>query len=114
MISNVENMVVSGWDSPLCNYNHAINSSDVSNVLFKLKARKADGITNLMSDVLINSSPSMAVHISLLFSAILRHGVSPDYMLLATLIPIPKLTKKCLNDSTNYRTIALGSLTTIM
>ena len=41
LMSKVENMVVSGCDSPLCNDNHAINSSDVSNALFKLKARKA-------------------------------------------------------------------------
>ena len=80
-------MVVRDCDVPLCNYNYAINSSDVSNALFKLKASKADGTNNLMSDALINSSPSMAVHISLLFSAMLRHGVSPDNILLATLIP---------------------------
>ena len=64
-MSKVENMVVSGCDSPLCNYNYVINSSDVNNALFKLKARKAYGTNNLMSDTLINSSPSMAGHISL-------------------------------------------------
>ena len=40
----------------------------------------------------------------------LRHGVSLDNMLLATLIPIPKLTKKCLNNSTNYMAIILSSV----
>jgi len=95
-------MVVSGCNSHLCNY------SVVSNALFKLKARKADGTHNLMSDALINSSPSMAVHISLLFSAILIHGVLPYYVLLATLIPIFKSTKKCLNAITNCQAIALG------
>ena len=90
LISKVENMVVSDCDVPLCNYNYAINSSDVSNALFKLKASKADGTNNLMSDALINSSPSMAVHISLLFSAMLKHGVLPDNILLATLTPNPK------------------------
>ena len=103
-------MVVSGCDSPLCNYNHAITSSDVSNVLFKLKARKAGWTNNLMSDALINSSPSMTVHILLLFSAILRHNVSSDNTLLATLMPILKSTKKCLNDNTNYRALALDSV----
>ena len=92
IIPEVENMVVSGCNSPLCNYS-------VSNALFKLKARKADDTNNLMSDALINSSPSMAVHISLLFSAILIHGVLPYNVLLATLIPIFKSTKKCLNDT---------------
>ena len=110
LISKVENMVVSDCDVPLCNYNYAINSSDVSNALFKLKASKADGTNNLMSDALINSSPSMAVHISLLFSAMLKHGVLPDNILLATLTPNPKSTKKCLNYSTNYRAIVLSSV----
>ena len=82
----------------------------MNNALFKLKARKADGKNNLMSDALINSSPSMAVHISFLFSAILRHGVSPDNMLLATLIPVRKSTNKCLNDSINYSAIAISSV----
>ena len=62
-----------------------------------------------MSDALINGSPFMAVHISLLFSAILRDGVSPDNMLLTILIAIPKSTKKGLSDSTSYRAIAFGS-----
>jgi len=67
LLSKVDNMAVSGCDSPLCNYNNATNRSDVSDALFKLKARKAYGSNNIMSDALINSSPSMAVHISLLF-----------------------------------------------
>jgi hypothetical protein len=40
----------------------------------------------------------------------LRHGIVPINMLMATLIPIPKNTKKSLNDSANYRAIALGSI----
>ena len=110
LISEVDNVVLSGFDSPLCNYNHVINSSDVSNALLKLKARKADGTNNLTSDALINSSPSIAVHISLLFSAMLRHCISPENMLSATLIPIPISTNLFLNDNTNYRAIALSSV----
>ena len=93
----------------MCNYNHDSNNSDASNVLFNLKTRQADGTNKVMSDALINSSPFMAVHISLLFSAILRDGVSPDNMLVAILIAIPKSTKKGLSDSTNYRVIAFCS-----
>ncbi len=40
----------------------------------------------------------------------LRHGTAPSSMCLSTIIPIPKNRKKSLNDSTNYRAIALGSL----
>jgi hypothetical protein len=111
LMLKVENMV---WLNVvvilLCNSSHVINFSDVSNAQCKLKARTADGTNDLMSDALINSGSSMVVNLSLLFSAILRHRVSPDNMLLATLIPIPKSTKKCVKDSTNYRTIAPGSV----
>ena len=94
LMSKVENMTGSGRDSSLCNYNHAIDSSDVSNAIFKLKARKAGGTNNVRSHDLINSSPSVAVHILLLVSAILRHGASPDNTLLAILIPFAKSVKK--------------------
>ena len=75
IMSEVENMVVSGCNSHLCNYSHAINNSDVSNALFKFKARKADDTNNLMSFALINSSPSMAVHISSMGSSPYQKGV---------------------------------------
>jgi len=38
------------------------------------------------------------------------HGVSPNNMLLSTLVPIPKIRKRFLNDNNNYRAIALGSI----
>ena len=40
----------------------------------------------------------------------LRHGVSPQSTSLSTIIPVRKNRKQCLNDSSNYRRIALGSL----
>jgi len=38
------------------------------------------------------------------------HGVSSNNMLLSTLVPISKNRKKSLNDTNNYRAIALGSI----
>ena len=40
----------------------------------------------------------------------LVHSFSPGNMLVSTIIPIPKSTKKSLNDSSNYKGIALGSI----
>jgi hypothetical protein len=40
----------------------------------------------------------------------LKHGVLPDNILLATLTPNPKWTKKCFTVITNYRVIALSSV----
>jgi hypothetical protein len=96
--------------SKKCYSSHVIEVSDVIDSMEKLKARKSDGINNLKSDAFINGCHSLFTHISLLFSALLRHGVTPNNMLLATLVPIPKNKRKCLNDSSNYRAIALGSI----
>ena len=52
----------------------------------KPKARKSDGINNLKSNAFIIRCHSLFTHIFLLFSAPLRHGVTPNNMLLATSI----------------------------
>ena len=64
----------------------------------------------MKSDALLNGCHSLFIHISLLFSALLRCGVTPNNILLATLVSIPKNKRKCLNHSSNYRAIALGSI----
>ena len=46
----------------------------------------------------------------MLFTAMLVHGVIPSDISVSTLIPIPKNKMKSLNDSDNYRAIALGSI----
>jgi hypothetical protein len=93
-----------------CYSSHVIKVNDVIASMAKLKIGKSDGVNNLRSDALINGCDSLFTHISLLFSALLKHGFTPNNMLLATLIPIPKNKRKCLNDSSNYRAIALGSI----
>ena len=46
----------------------------------------------------------------MLFSTWLSHGHAPKAMRLSTIIPIPKNIRKSLNDSDNYRGIALNSV----
>ncbi len=75
-----------------------------------LKGGKSDGEEGLMSDNVINGTHALYVHLSLVFNAMLIHGLSPDSMLLATMIPIPKDKRKSLCDSNNYRAIALSSI----
>ena len=89
---------------------HVIEVSDVIDSMEKLKVSKSDGINNLKWDVFINGCYSLFTLISLLFSALLRHGVIPNNTLLATLIPISKNKWKCLSDNSNYRAIALGNI----
>jgi len=69
---------------------YSLHVIQVSDVIDSLKASKADDINNLKSDTFINGCHSLFTHISLLFSALLRHRVTPNNMLWATLVPIPK------------------------
>ena len=50
------------------------------------------------------------LYLSLLFSCMVRHGYSPDCILVTTISSIPKNKRKSLNDSDNYRGIALSSV----
>ena len=46
----------------------------------------------------------------MLYNLMLKHGYAPDDMLISTVVPIPQNKKKSLNDSNNYRGIALSSI----
>ena len=76
----------------------------------RMKPFKADGLEATSSDILINACTELHVHLGLLFNSMLIHGVSPCNLLISTLVPIPKNKNKSLNDSDNYRAIALGSI----
>ncbi len=64
----------------------------------------------LMSDNIIHGTHSLYVLLTIVFNAMLIHGVSPDSMILGTMVPIPKNKKKSLCNSDNYRAIALSSI----
>ncbi len=64
----------------------------------------------LMSDNIIHGTHSLYVLLTIVFNAILIHGVCPDFMILGTIVPIPKNKKKSLCNSDNYRAIALSSI----
>jgi len=106
----VDNGIIDCCSTGKCRVPHHIEVTDVKSAINKLKCNKADGVTNLMSDALLNSPLSLTTHLSLLFSACIIHGFTPENMLLSTLIPIPKSNTKSRSDSSNYRAIALGSL----
>ena len=102
--------VVSKCCNGLCDTSHNITTQDVINAIAKLKPYKVDGKFETYSDNLINASPNLYVHLSILFTCMLTHNSVPDDMLLATLVPIPKSRNKSLSDSNNYRSIALSSI----
>ena len=75
-----------------------------------LKCGKHDGHTGHYSDHIIHGSDNLYVHMSLLFRAMITHGYAPSGLLNVSVYPIPKNNRKSLNDSENYRGIALGSV----
>ncbi len=69
---------------------HSIISSEVLSAIRNLKHDKKDGDSEIVSDDIIYSDESLSVHIAILFTAMLRHSLTPDGMLTGTMIPIPK------------------------
>ena len=92
-----------------CSYSHAINVLDVQTALRHLKSGKNDGNLGYYTDHLINGTQKLHVHISLLLTSMVTHAFTPTEMLLSTIVPIPKDTRKSISDSANYRGIALSS-----
>ena len=89
---------------------YKITVPDVMNAVTHLKDGKSDGYEGLSSEHFIHGNRQLYVLLSILFTLFLRHGFSPDSMILGTMIPIPKDKKKSLCSSSNYRAIALSSI----
>ncbi len=117
---NVEDMSVLKHDIEnavgskcMCNFvhgNHAITFTDCYDAIKKLKHSKSDGCTGLLSDHIIHAGDRLACYLALLFTSMLRHGSSPDGMLLGTMIPLSKGKWISLSCSDNYRAITLSSI----
>ena len=72
---------------------YTINVDDVKKAIHNLKCGKSDGEEGLSSDHFIHAPALLNVFLSLVFNAMLYHGVSPDSMRIGTMIPIPKVKK---------------------
>ena len=94
----------------LCESCHNVNVEDVCKSIKCIKPCKTDGVDDISSDILINACEELNIHMSLLFTMMLTHGYCPKNMLISTLIPITKDKTKSINNSDNYRAIALGSI----
>jgi hypothetical protein len=93
-----------------CYHTHTVTHTNVREALQCMKSGKNDGDGDFSSDFLINGTHNLEVHMSLLFTSILQHGVFPEEFVVSTIIPIPKNKRKSINCSSNYRGIALGSI----
>ena len=88
----------------------SISADDVVRGVSEMKSGKSDSNHQFYTDHLLHDPQRLYVLLSMLFTAMLVHGVIPSDISVSTLIPIPKNKKKSLNDSDNYRAIALGGI----
>ena len=90
--------------------NPTMNVHLVKKAISKLKHNKSDGSVNISSEHFLNACDELSVHLSMLFTLMLRNSYAPRDLLISKLKPIPKNLRKSVNDSNNYRSIALSSL----
>ncbi len=92
-------------------FNHyVITVSDVTKYIGHLEHGKTDGTEGLYSDHLISGCESLYVYLTVSFTAMLIHGISPESMLLGKMVPIPKNNRQSLCNSEYYRAVALSSI----
>ena len=91
------------------NHLHSVSSNMVENAIQMLNKNKQDTVPDLLSDSFINGSKSLFSCLSYLFTVMLRHGLSSGIFDMVVFAPLVKNKRKNLNDSDNYRAIALNS-----
>ena len=95
-------------------YNHSlvnemkITVGDIINAIKTLSKGKSAGPDDLSAEHLIHSNEIIYIHLSILFTAILRYGIIPDNLMKVHIVPLIK--NKCGNIASkdNYRPISLS------
>ena len=107
---DVNNSIMSDATGSNIGVQQSISADDVVRGVSEMKSGKSDSNHQFYTDHLLHGPQRLYVSLSMLFTAMLVHGVIPSDISVSTLIPIPKNKKKSLNDSDNYRAIAVGSI----
>jgi hypothetical protein len=110
ILSKIDNNILNCCISKNCYHKHLVSVKSVIDAICKLKRGKQDGTSCYNSNHVINASEKFHVYLSLLLNTILVHGYPPSAFCKGSIIPIPKCTRKSLNDSNNYRAITLSSI----
>ena len=102
--SNVRNVVKNNN----INHLHVLHRKDLVDAINKLKDDKRDD-SGLFTNHLKYASDKFITILNMLFNAMLRHGVSPDDLLLGTMFPLIKNSRDNIQSSDNYRAITIGT-----
>ena len=84
-----------------------VHVTDVMSAFNKLNPNKSNGICRCNSSHIKFASETFIIYFSLLYQCMLYHDYSADDLLCSCIISIPKDKRGSLNDSSNYRGIAL-------
>ena len=107
--SQIQKKIVDCCNHNKCYSNHQINMYDIRKALKQLKYGKHDGHYRFYSDHLVHGCQRLQILLALLLQLMATHNVLPQSLRESVLIPIPKDKNKPLNDSKNYRAIAMSS-----
>jgi len=108
IITSINNEISEKCCAGSCYHSHACTPSDIMDALSCIKKGKQG--TDIASDYVMHHTDHLRVHLSFLFTAIIKHGVFPSAFQRSTIVHIPKNSRKSLNASDNYRGIALSSV----
>ena len=92
------------------NHTHCITIPHVQVAIKRFKTAKSDCTDHLVWDHFINGTDRLFTLISLIFTCMQSHGVSPLGLLCSTMVPVPKDRRGSKSDSNNYRAIAISSI----
>jgi hypothetical protein len=92
-----------------CTQNAVVSPTDIALAATRLNPNKKDGGGLFATDHVIHGGRILHEALSTLFTAMMCTGIAPTLMLDSVVVPIPKNTRKSLNESSNYRGIALNS-----
>ena len=94
------------------NDNMSVSQGEIHVAIKNLSNGKSPGLDNLSGEHLKHVSEYLLIPLSLLFTAMLTHGIMPVEMMKTCILPILKSKSKSVNDKLNYmyRPICLSNI----
>ena len=103
----IKNMC-SGTDNSI-NHHHNISVYELIACVNKMKSDKKE-FNGMFSNHIIYGTNMLYDILAKLYNCMLSHGVSPNDMLVGTMVPLQKDRRSAHHCSTNYRALTLGSI----
>ena len=90
-------------------YHHGISINVLKKCVSKMKCDKKEE-SGIYSNHIINGTDLLYKLLTKLYNGMLIHGVSPNELMVGTMIPLQKDKRNAQHKSDNYRALTLGSI----